>query len=94
MQLLALEGSDASIAPVLHSLNAAVREGIVNILTALRNRGLVDVDRSLSDEAVYIHATIDGFSIHALTDVGLDTRERMYEVLSNKLTQLRCPAIA
>jgi len=93
LQLLALEQVDPSIAPVLHTLNVAVRDGVVVVLTALANQGLVDPSRSIVDEAVDIHATIDGFSMHALTDIGLDSRERMRSAMVHRLTQLRSPIV-
>ncbi len=39
LQLLVLEPRDPSIPPVLHSLNVAVRDGVVVVLTALNRAG-------------------------------------------------------
>ncbi len=91
LQLLTLVHSDPSIGPVLKSLNAAVRDGIVVLLTALANQGLVSTDRDLEQEAVALHALIDGFSVHTLTDRRLDSRKQIRATVRAAVDSLASP---
>ena len=89
--LLSYARSDEAVKTVLHQLNSAVREGIVDVLHAFKNSNSPSQELDIEAHAAHLHALIDGLSVQVLTDPPLISRDRAREVLSQAIRLLAEP---
>lgn len=84
--LLLAQENDPSVSRVLHALNMEVRSAIVDILSSLKARGIIECNVEI--EAAALHAIIDGLSIMELTDRKLSKLSRVNVVVQAQLERL------
>ena len=89
--LIAQAGADPEFAEVLQRLNAAVVEGLTELLAAMQKQGLLHSSRDASAEAHRLHALIDGMSIHCLTDPTLRSEDDVRAIMRAEVIALGLP---
>ena len=89
--LVAQAGADPDFAEVLHRLNAAVAEGLNEILAAMLKQGLLHPSRDIDAEARRLHALIDGISIHCLTDPASRSEDDVRAIMRSEVLALTQP---
>lgn len=92
--LLSYARSDDAVRKVLHELNSAVRDGIVDVLHAFTNSNNLSVTTDIPELAARLHALIDGLSVQVLTDPPLLSREQARSVLAGAIRDLLEPTLS
>jgi AcrR family transcriptional regulator len=75
LEFLDRSRTDASLQAVAGESVTAVRELIVTVLTDLRGLGMVRADLDLDEEAMRLHAFVDGLTLQLLVAPGLNSRD-------------------
>lgn len=89
--LVAQAGADPEFAEVLRRLNAAVADGLTEILAAMLKQGLLHPTRDVAIEAGRLHALIDGISIQCMTDPTLRSEDDVRAILRGEVLALAVP---
>lgn len=89
--LVAQAGADPEFAEVLRRLNAAVADGLTEILAAMLKQGLLHPTRDVATEAGRLHALIDGISIQCMTDPRLRSEDDVRAILRGEVLALAVP---
>jgi DNA-binding transcriptional regulator YbjK len=89
--LVSQAGADEEFAAVLHRLNAAVAEGLGDLLRGMSQRGLVDDSRDVDTEARRLHALIDGLAVQSMTDPALRSEADVRSILRGEVLALGQP---
>lgn len=90
--LVAQAGAEPEFAEVLRRLNAAVSEGLRELLSGMARQGLLHESRDADVEAGRLHALIDGLSIQCMTDPTLRSEAEVRAILRAEVTSLREPS--
>lgn len=90
--LVAQAGADPEIAAVLHRLNAAVHEGLCELLSGMAKQDLLHPSRDIDAEARRIHALIDGLAVQSMTDPALRSEAEVRAILRAEVNSLREPS--